>query len=82
MSAVALTPVQGNSNQTILEWIMNADVRMWLPSSILENAFINALFSYSENLRSYVEEAIRAGKITFDWFLVNNLVNSTLCTVT
>jgi hypothetical protein len=47
----AMRPVAGDPHQCVFEWLLDTDLKGWIPQSIIDKALSGAQFEYIENIR-------------------------------
>nr|CAD7573055.1 unnamed protein product [Timema californicum] len=56
-------PVAGHNDQCIVEWLLNTNLRGWIPQYVLDPALMAAMINYIVYLRKYLVRLQKEGTI-------------------
>jgi len=59
----ALRPVPGQTNMCLFQWLLDTDLKGWIPQSIIDKALSGAQFDYIANIRARAKELSSAGQL-------------------
>merc|ERR1719495_1933560 len=47
----AMRPIDGNPNKCLFQWLLDTDLKGWIPQSIIDKALVGAQLDYIANIR-------------------------------
>ena len=53
----------GDPGQTLFQWLLDTDLKGWIPRNIIESALTGTCFDYMKYLRAYADVLRETGKI-------------------
>ena len=58
-----MIPVPGNPNKCQFQWLLDTDLKGWIPQYIIDAALSGAQFEYIENIRKFAEKLHENGRV-------------------
>lgn len=58
-----MRPVPGNPDQCQFEWLLDTDLKGWIPQYIIDSALAGAQFDYIKNIRTYAASLHQNGRV-------------------
>lgn len=51
-----MRPILGDEDQCVFQWLLNVNLKGWLPNSIVQSALTTTMLDYVKYLRHYIEK--------------------------
>jgi len=61
-SCWVLQPILGDEDQCVFQWLLNVNLKGWLPNSIVQSALTTSMLDYMKYLRHYTEKLKQEGQ--------------------
>merc|ERR550534_1007669 len=58
----AMRPVEGHPDRCLFQWLLDTDIKGWIPQSIIDKALSGTQFEYIANIRARAR-VLRAGQM-------------------
>lgn len=59
-----MQPISGEQNKCQFQWLLNTDLKGWIPSYILDVTLVGVLFNYIKHLREHILDLKTSGRLT------------------
>lgn len=59
-----MRPIPGQQNKCEFQWILNINLKGWIPQYILDSVLINIMFDYTKHLRQHITKLKGSGRLT------------------
>ena len=51
-----MRPIEGEPERCVFEWLLNVDLKGWLPNYVVDSALSTVMLDYIGHIRAYAEK--------------------------
>lgn len=59
-----MKPIPGESDKCLFQWVLNTNLKGWIPQYILDTALVGMMLDYVKNLRKYIVKLKESGRLS------------------
>lgn len=63
MGCWILEPFPGDQSKCQMQWLLNTDLKGWIPQYIIDIALRSVMFNYIKHLRGHINELKKSGRL-------------------
>lgn len=58
-----MRPINDEPNKCVFQWLLNSNLKGWIPQYVIDAALTGVMFEYLQDLRNHSDRLRQAGKI-------------------